>query len=77
MDSPLHGIEYRKDPAKTWEYLLKASKAQQATIQSMRERVAKYRIPLALTECHSGLPGRNRSEMSSTGQSRLIDLPSG
>jgi len=65
-DSPLRGIEYRKDPAKTWEYLLKASKAQQALITTMREQVAKYRMPLALTECHFGLPGRNRCEVLST-----------
>ena len=32
----------------------------------MREQVAKYRIPLALTECHFVLPGRNRCEVLST-----------
>jgi alpha-L-arabinofuranosidase len=65
-DSPLRGTEYRKDPAKTWEYLLKASQTQQAVIRGMREQVAKYRLPLALTECHFGLPGRNRCEVLST-----------
>lgn len=65
-DSPLRGIEYRKEPAKTWEYLLKARKAQQAAIRRMREQVARYRIPLALTACHFGLPGRNRCEVLST-----------
>jgi hypothetical protein len=65
-DSPLRGIEYRKDPAKTWEYLLKASKTQQAAIDAMREQVAKYHLPLALTECHFVLPGRNRCEVLST-----------
>jgi alpha-N-arabinofuranosidase len=64
--SPLHGIEYRKDPAKTWEYLLKACKAQEAALADMRGQVAKYNIPLALTECHFGLPGRNRCEVLST-----------
>ncbi len=65
-DSPLHGIEYRKDPAKTWEYLLRASQAQQTRIAAMRKQVAKYRIPLALTECHFVLPGRYRCEVLST-----------
>lgn len=65
-DSPLHGIEYRKDPAKTWEYILKASQTQQSAIAAMRDQVAKYGLPLALTECHFVLPGRNRCEVLST-----------
>jgi alpha-N-arabinofuranosidase len=65
-NSPLRGIEYRKDPARTWEYLLKASKAEQTAIHDMREQVAKYNLPLALTECHFCLPGRNRCEVLST-----------
>jgi len=65
-DSPLHGIEYRKDPGRTWEYLMHAPKAQEAKIADMRERVRKYGIPLAMTECHFGLPGRNRNEVLST-----------
>lgn len=64
--SPLHGIEYRKDPAKTWEYLMKTCKAQEAAIDDMRRQVAKCNIPIALTECHFGLPGRNRCEALST-----------
>jgi len=64
--SPLHGIEYRRDPDKTWTYLMRACQAQQEKISDMREQVAKYHIPLALTECHFGLPGRNRCEVLST-----------
>ncbi|MBN1507151.1 MAG: twin-arginine translocation signal domain-containing protein [Sedimentisphaerales bacterium] len=64
--SPLHGIEYRKDPDKTWEYLLRACKAQQAKLDDVRRQVAKYNIPLAMTECHFTLPGRNRCEVLST-----------
>jgi murein DD-endopeptidase MepM/ murein hydrolase activator NlpD len=64
--SPLHGIEYRKDPAKTREYLLRTCKAQQEKLDDIRRQVAKYNIPLALTECHFGLPGRNRCEVLST-----------
>lgn len=64
--SPLWGIEYRKDPAKTWEYLMRAAKAQEGRIAEMRSRVARYKIPLAMTECHFILSGRNRCEVLST-----------
>jgi hypothetical protein len=40
-DSPLHGIEYRKDPDKTWKYLMKACKAQEAAIDVMRQQVCE------------------------------------
>ena len=32
----------------------------------MREQVAKYDVPLAMTECHFALPGRNRCDVLST-----------
>jgi alpha-N-arabinofuranosidase len=64
--SPLHGIEYRRDPDKTWTYLMRACRAQQEKLDDMRRQVAPYKIPLALTECHFGLPGRNRCEVLST-----------
>ena len=65
-DSPLKGIEYRKDPARTWEYLMNAYKVHQTKINKMREQVSGTNIPLALTECHFSLPGRNRCEVLST-----------
>lgn len=65
-DSPLRGIEYRKDPDRTWEHLLLASKDQDAKIKDMRSQVEKYDIPLAMTECHFVLSGRNRCEVLST-----------
>ena len=65
-DSPLRGIAYRKDPARTWEYLMRACQEQDRKLQDMRKQVARYKIPLALTECHFGLPGRNRCEVLST-----------
>jgi hypothetical protein len=58
-------MQYRKDPDRTWEYLLRARKWQAARVKEMRERVAPYKLPLALTECHFGLPGRNRNEVLS------------
>jgi alpha-N-arabinofuranosidase len=65
-NSPLKGIEYRKDPAWTWERLMNAYKVHEAKIKQMREEVGDYPIPLALTECHFSLPGRNRCEVLST-----------
>ncbi|HAK93631.1 MAG TPA: alpha-L-arabinofuranosidase [Planctomycetes bacterium] len=64
--SPLHGIQYRKDPDRTWDYLFRARHAQAARIKDMRERVAPYGKPLAMTECHFILAGRNRNEVLST-----------
>jgi len=71
--SPLHGIEYRKDPAKTWEYLMKALKGQERKLSDMRRRVAPYNIPLALTECHFFLHGRNRNEVLSTWAAGVVN----
>jgi alpha-L-arabinofuranosidase len=65
-DSPLQGIKYRKDPARTWEFLMRTGERQQRRIEGMREQVADSKIPLALTECHYALPGRNRCEVLST-----------
>jgi len=65
-DSPLRGIEYRKDPARTWERLMAAHAVHEARIRWMREQAAGYDVPLALTECHLALPGRNRCEVLST-----------
>lgn len=65
-NSPLRGIKYRKDPAWTWERLMNASKVHEEKIKRVREEVADYPVPLALTECHFALPGRNRCEVLST-----------
>ena len=65
-DSPLRDTEYRKDPARTWEHLMNAYKAHEARIRWMREQVGDHPTPLALTECHFALPGRNRCEVLSS-----------
>jgi alpha-L-arabinofuranosidase len=65
-DSPLRGLDYRRDPDRTWEFLMKAARAQEEKIAGMRSRVSRSGLPLALTECHFGLPGRNRNEVLST-----------
>ncbi len=65
-NSPLKGIEYRKDPAWTWERLMNACNVHDARIRKIREEVADYPVNLAMTECHFSLPGRNRCEVLST-----------
>jgi alpha-L-arabinofuranosidase len=65
-NSPLRGIEYRKDPAWTWERLMQAAVYHEKRIQSMRDQVEDYPVPMALTECHFALPGRNRCDVLST-----------
>ena len=65
-DSPLNGAAYRKDPARTWAHLMKMHEMPEAKIQDMREQVAGYGVPLALTESHFSLRGRNRGEVLST-----------
>jgi alpha-L-arabinofuranosidase len=65
-DSPLRGIEYRKDWALTWEYFMRARQMPESRILEMREETAGIKIPLAITEAHFSLPGRNRCEALST-----------
>ncbi|MBP8910856.1 MAG: twin-arginine translocation signal domain-containing protein [Phycisphaerae bacterium] len=65
-DSPLRGIEYRKDPARTWGRLMHAASFHDARIRRIREEVDRYDMPLAMTECHFALPGRNRGDVLST-----------
>ncbi len=65
-DSPLRGIEYRKDWKRTWEYFMQARRAPESRILEMREETAGLGLPLAITEAHFSLPGRNRCEALST-----------
>ena len=65
-DSPLRGIDYRKDWAKTWKYLMDAYKQPETRLLEMRKDVADLDIPLVTTEGHFFLPGRNRNEVLST-----------
>jgi alpha-L-arabinofuranosidase len=65
-NSPLHDNEYRKDPAGTWEILMDAYKIHENKINAIRQEVASHKMPLALTECHYAIPGRNRCEVLSS-----------
>ena len=62
----MQGIEYRKDPARTWEHLMNAARVHNERVERAREEIAGFSTPLALTECHFALPGRNRCEVLST-----------
>jgi len=65
-DSPLRGIEYHKDPDKTWAHLMDAVKAHEGKVKGMYDECKDIPIPIALTECHFALPGRNRCEVLSS-----------
>lgn len=65
-NSPVRNNEYRKDPATTWEVLMNGYKVHEKKINKLREETAAYKIPLALTECHYSIEGRNRCEVLSS-----------
>lgn len=75
----LEFARFREDPARTWDQLMRAWKIHEEKIQWMREQVQGYDIPLAMTECHYSIPGRNRCEVLSTwaagvSYARLLNL---
>lgn len=63
-DSPLRGIEYRKDPEETWRHLMHAHHSLDEHIRQLRTECGNKR--LAMTEGHFTLPGRNRNEVLSS-----------
>jgi hypothetical protein len=69
-DSPqrpvLRGELYRRDPDATWAQLMTAWQTSDAKIRGVRESLGKRQIPLALTECHFTIPGRDRCDVLST-----------
>ena len=64
--APIRDNDYRNDPAKTWDTLINAYKIHEQKINRMREQVAPFKMPLALTECHFAIHGRNRCEVLSS-----------
>jgi alpha-L-arabinofuranosidase len=59
----LRGELYRRDPDATWEQLMKAWEIADAKIRSVRDSLGAHRIPLAMTECHFVIPGRDRCDV--------------
>jgi alpha-L-arabinofuranosidase len=62
----LRDLEYRKDPDRTWHLLMEAHKIHEQKIQQIRDSVADCGLPLAMTECHFAIPGRDRCDVLST-----------
>jgi alpha-N-arabinofuranosidase len=62
---PLSDEEFRQDPAATWSVLMESVKRQEKKIQEMRQQVERRKFPLALTECHFTMRGRNRCDLNS------------
>ncbi len=57
---------FREDPARTWQVLMRAWEPHDAKIRRIRELLGSHQMPLAMTECHFAMPGRNRCEVLST-----------
>jgi len=66
-DSPrqpvLRGELYRRDPDAAWEQLMKAWEVTDAKIRSVRDSLGARKMPLAMTECHFVIPGRDRGDV--------------
>ena len=69
-DSPnqpvLRGELYRRDPDATWEQLMTAWRVTDAKIRTVRDSLSGRSIPLAMTECHFVIPGRDRGDVLAT-----------
>ena len=62
----LRDLEYRKDPDRTWHLLMEAYQIHERKIREIRDSIAGSGIPLAMTECHFSIPGRDRCDLLST-----------
>jgi alpha-L-arabinofuranosidase len=62
----LRGELYRRDPDATWEQLMKAWEIHDRKIRAVRESLGGRGLPLAMTECHFTIPGRDRGDVNST-----------
>jgi hypothetical protein len=66
-DSPktpvLRGESYRRDPDRAWAQLMAAWQTADAKIRATRESLGGRKLPLALTECHFVIPGRDRGDV--------------
>jgi alpha-N-arabinofuranosidase len=62
----LGGESYRRDPEATWCQLMKAWEINDRKIRTVRESLGTRTKPLAMTECHFTVPGRDRGDVNST-----------
>lgn len=65
-DPILDGTNYRRDPEHAWEALMNAHTAHAQKVEAMRDGVEGSGLPLALTECHFDIPGRDRGDVLSS-----------
>jgi alpha-L-arabinofuranosidase len=66
-DEPvLQGELYRRDADATWQQLMGAWKIHDRKIRGVRDSLEGRKIPLAMTECHFAIPGRDRCDVMST-----------
>jgi alpha-N-arabinofuranosidase len=59
----LRGEQYRRDPDAAWDQLMAAWQLTDTKIRGMRDSLGARKIPLALTECHFIIPGRDRGDV--------------
>jgi alpha-N-arabinofuranosidase len=59
----LRGEQYRRDPDATWEQLMAAWTLTDAKIRTIRDSLGSRKMPLAMTECHFAIPGRDRGDV--------------
>ncbi len=59
----LRGETYRRDPDAAWTRLMAAWQAADRKIRSVRESLGRRAFPLAMTECHFAIPGRDRGDV--------------
>ena len=59
----LRGEAYRRDPDAAWDQLMKAWETADAKIKTVRQSLGAHKIPLAMTECHFAIPGRDRGDV--------------
>jgi len=62
----LEGERYRRDPDAAWNRLMQAWKINDEKICRIRESLGGVQFPLAMTECHFSIQGRDRCDVMST-----------
>lgn len=62
---PCSDQNWRRDPAATWDVLMGSVKRQEKKLVEMRQQVGPRKFPLAMTECHFTMKGRNRCDLNS------------
>ncbi len=65
-NSTLYGTKYREDFEITWKYLMSAAEKLDKRLSEMKDSSLKLGKPIAMTEGHFSLKGRNRCEVLST-----------